>query len=331
VAFYETDIRTIVEKALSFIDSDSKMALCVRIVLEEHAKKTPYREVRNMLVEATKDLGWFQAPANVGFMLIGLLYGEGDFKKSLVYAINCGDDTDCTAATCGATLGIIYGAEAIPAELKEHVGDRIVTISINGSYNYKVPRTCTDLTDRVIKLIPSVLYANDVYMEYTEGETEYNKEEAFGLLAGSTQRFLGRKPHSFEVTSGYHWNAVIEYDKDPVIAPGETFEIRATFSHKYRQSLRANLEVSVPEGWSVRYNKSIYVGETNQLADRTTTTRILVTAGEVVDVTNEVTIKLISHLSPMPMYIPAVLLGKEFEDIYTVYGSGTVAPVHDSV
>lgn len=52
-----------------------------------------------MLVKDSEDLGWFQAPANVGFVTLGLLYGEGDFKRSLILAVDCGDDTDCTGAT----------------------------------------------------------------------------------------------------------------------------------------------------------------------------------------------------------------------------------------
>lgn len=85
IAFFETDIRKIVEKALSFIPKTSRIHQCINLVLSEYDKKTPYREVRDMLIEFTKDLGWFEAPANVGFVTIGLIYGEGDFKRSMLY------------------------------------------------------------------------------------------------------------------------------------------------------------------------------------------------------------------------------------------------------
>ena len=35
----------------------------------------------------------FDAPENVAFVVLGLLYGEGDFGKSLILANNCGEDT----------------------------------------------------------------------------------------------------------------------------------------------------------------------------------------------------------------------------------------------
>ena len=328
-AFFESDIRKLIEHALTFISEDSRLYKCIKLVLSEYDKKTPYRDVRNMVVEELSDMGWFTAPGNLSFMVIGLLYGEGDFKQSLIYAINCGDDTDCTAATCGSILGIICGASGIPEELKEYVGDRIVTCSINMSYNWKLVKTCTELTDRVMKMIPSMLYANDVYMEYTDGETEFDAEKAFEVAKGCVQKFLQRKKHSFEIQSGYHYNAVVEYDAEPVIAPMEEFKLTVSFSHKFRQVIRADVDVILPEGWSARYNKTVWIGETNQLSERNTISTFVLTAGENVDAKNEIIIKLTSHLSPLPMFIPITLLGKVFDEEYTVLGSGNVTPVHD--
>lgn len=59
-------------------------------------------------------MGWFQSPRNVAFTIIGWLYGESDFGKSICIAVNCGDDTDCTGATMGSLFGIISGTKAIP-------------------------------------------------------------------------------------------------------------------------------------------------------------------------------------------------------------------------
>ena len=88
------------------------------------------------------------------------------------------------------------------------------------------------------------------------------------------------------------------------------------------------MELMLPEGWSARYNKSVFVGETNQLSSSTTITPIVITAGEWVDTKNTVTIKVTSHLNPMPMYIPVTFLGMEFQEEYTHLGTGQVAPVH---
>ena len=130
-AYFESDRRRLLETALAKIPEDSMIARTVRLVMECYDSGVDYKETRERVVTFNKELGWFQAPGNLGFVTIGLLYGEGDFKKSMITAINCGDDTDCTAATVGATLGILGGEAAIPTDWKEYIGDKIITISVN--------------------------------------------------------------------------------------------------------------------------------------------------------------------------------------------------------
>jgi ADP-ribosylglycohydrolase len=55
-------------------------------------------------------------------VLVGLLYGEGDFRKSVSVATMCGFDTDCNAGTVGCLLGLRNGLDAIPAEWKDPLG-----------------------------------------------------------------------------------------------------------------------------------------------------------------------------------------------------------------
>ena len=104
-------------------------------------------------MEDSSDIGWFQAPGNLGFAVLGLLYGEGDFGRSVALAVNCGDDTDCTAGTVGAILGIINGRSGIPEKWCAPIGDGIRTCSIENvgrTCLLNVPATLTELTDRVV-------------------------------------------------------------------------------------------------------------------------------------------------------------------------------------
>ncbi len=47
-------------------------------------------------------------------MAIGLLYGDGDFTKSVDIAARCGQDADCNPATVGGVLGVMNGYSKIP-------------------------------------------------------------------------------------------------------------------------------------------------------------------------------------------------------------------------
>ena len=152
-AFIIKDIRKCIDIGLTKIPESCRMADSVRTVLKCYGEGKSAVEARNIILERNMDIGngWFEAPSNVSYVLIGLLWGAGDFKKSMLTAINCGDDTDCTAATVGATLGILGGSEAVPKDWKQHIGDEIVTVSINrGDVGRSIPYTCTALAGALL-------------------------------------------------------------------------------------------------------------------------------------------------------------------------------------
>jgi hypothetical protein len=102
----------------------------------------------------TEPTGWFMAPRNVAFTVLGWLYGEGDFGKAICTAVNCGDDTDCTGATLGSLLGILGGTKGIPERWRQPVGEGIRNVAIGG---FQPPRTLTELTDRTVAMAARVL------------------------------------------------------------------------------------------------------------------------------------------------------------------------------
>lgn len=270
-AFFCNDLRALIAAALAEIPEDCRVARAVRTVVEGYDNGVDYREIRNLLVEQSKDIGWFQAPANIGYAVIGLLYGEGDFKKSLIYATNCGDDTDCTAATVGATLGIMYGTAGIPKDWQAYIGDRIITKSVNGGYSYWYPETCTELTERVMNQIPSVFMANNVLMEYTDGETVVGEDrQAYGA---SGKALLDRSPYSFDIAGTPMVQGRVTYDGAPLAEIGETLGITLDL-HWTEPDRRGknwgvygpywmNLEVRAPEGWEAKYQRRAFSHHTH--------------------------------------------------------------------
>ena len=171
------------------------MAKSIVKLLECYDSGMDYKEAREVIRLLNSDIGtgWFEAPSNVSYAVLGLLWGEGDFKKSMIYAINCGDDTDCTGATVGSVMGIIGGTKCIPEDWKRHIGDGIVTISIkkgaimdlsekkNSTLVYAVPETCTELTDRVTRIAPAIPIIFNTPLRFTDGETEISDKEIEGF------------------------------------------------------------------------------------------------------------------------------------------------------
>ncbi|MDE6704259.1 MAG: ADP-ribosylglycohydrolase family protein [Muribaculaceae bacterium] len=59
------------------------------------------------------------AALNSAYVVIGLLYGGGDFGKTLEIATRCGQDSDCNPASAGGILGTMLGYGNIPQEWVE--------------------------------------------------------------------------------------------------------------------------------------------------------------------------------------------------------------------
>jgi len=58
------------------------------------------------------------AKFNAAYILIGLLYGNGDFEQSMRISMRCGQDSDCNPSTVGSIMGNFLGYSAIPDKWK---------------------------------------------------------------------------------------------------------------------------------------------------------------------------------------------------------------------
>lgn len=312
-AYAESDINILLETALAKIPEECMTSKTVRLVIEAHKNGENYRDVREKIVEFNRELGWFQAPANLGFVTIGLLYGEGDFKKSMLYAVNCGDDTDCTAATVGATLGIIGGTAGIPEDWKSFIGDKIVTLCIGGSYSWRAPKTCKELTERVSALTERVLNENGVNFAFTDGATELDCDELKIHNVLTSADFTDFSPYSYDINTSRTVKAKIEYDKSPRVKPGDTRKIKITFkAENTGEPRKLHMRLILPEGWqSSAYDRNIaleYPQPGHNILGKIST-EFTVTAGDTVNEINRAYAEITCSSLPSPIMLPLTFIG----------------------
>ena len=248
-AFIESDLRKLINSALIRIPEDCRVARSVKLVLDCYDKGEDWVTARNKVVDDSKDLGWFQAPANIGFTVLGLLYGEGDFAKSICTAVNCGDDTDCTGATCGAILGIIKGRSGLPKEWIEPIGESIKTVAVTSFCN-RIPGTLDELTDRVIACKKVADAENPTLMRLTDGPTVID-QALIDKLADNfdTVKFVLSRPSNqmqYDLPFG---SLFIQYEPSPVVLPNSDIKLKISFGNWRNSCSPLNLHWMLPEGW----------------------------------------------------------------------------------
>ena len=329
-AFVISDLRKCIEIGLSAIPERSRMAKSIRLVLKLYDEKKTWVEARNTILEANSDIGdgWFEAPSNVSYAVIGLLWGEGDFKKSMITAINCGDDTDCTGATVGATLGILNGTSTIPEDWRAHIGDSIITVSVNKGNNGKfVPKTCKELTDRVVALAPVVFYHNNTKLIFVNPFAVKNQatiafgeedipEDVYDILLKYTKDQIGRLTDSLVPNSLYFENFMIEaqlvLDKAPEAIPGENIGIHLTLNNKVTfedEPRNVNLRWILPEGFTVSGKKTAMLRGFNPHSHGEAEVDFVLTVPEKVESTNRIILEISNVGGFTPLYASFVLLG----------------------
>jgi len=326
-AFVINNLRECIEIGLSVIPEKSRMADSVRFIMECYDKKIPAMEARDLIQARNADIGngWFEAPSNVAYAILGLLYGEGDFKKTMITAINCGDDTDCTAATVGATLGILGGKEIIPADWQKHIGDDIVTLSINrGSVGRGIPQTCTELAERVIAQASAMLTANRACVQITAGESEITEEGIALVKAANTattsdyvllkNKICELSPYTIEKeTTFISVKAIL--DRAPDIKPGESIGIKVKVYNKFQtyDNKNYNLEFRwwLPEGFTVSGPKSAILHHATRHNEYIASDEycFIITAGEAVSADNKAVLEISSKGRITDTYVPILLLG----------------------
>ena len=324
-AFVIKDVKTLLEIGLSKIPTDCRMAKAVRLVMEEYEKGTDWKTVRQMLVEQSADIGWFQAPANVGFVVLGLLYGEGDFKKSMILAINCGDDTDCTGATIGSLMGIMNGIAGLPSDWRSHIGDQIATIcNLNGHGAW--PATCTELTERVMDMLPRTMHTyknfDSIYGNVLTGHFKPYHEIKLGdaddFSGMEMEKFTGdsfvknmfnRSCYSFR-ERGVYADVWVELDSLPEITPMGTISGRISVE-KFRMPSVQHYHVRwlLPEGWSVSGKSNLYIVSKEMTDPKAAEATFTITAGEKVAATNRLVLEVSVERRPTCIDVPVMLLG----------------------
>ena len=272
-AFLENDPAKLIDIGLSYIPEECGIAKAIRCALDMYNQGKTWLEARDEVLRQFRGsvffcdmsriskedigkgftdgkLGW-DAPSNIGILIIGLLYGEGDFDKSLCITVNCGEDTDCTAATLGSLFGIMHGVESIPEKWVQPIGRNIKTACLNigdlGYFGSMIPTTIDELTDRTEKIMYKIAAHHSLPVELlrasiptVSSDALYADKKAVAYMNTPANRF-----------SYPFYDIALEYVTGVVLAPDKTAKLRLTITNKYRIQAGLNIRWYSPDGWKI--------------------------------------------------------------------------------
>jgi ADP-ribosylglycohydrolase len=125
LAYVSDDLDYIITEALSVIPEQSLFHQTIADVIKWHKQypddwKNTWFEIEK---KHTSDKGCpegvynsfnIDARVNAAYVIVGLLYGQGDFFKTMDISTRCGQDSDCNPATAAGILGVMSGYDKIP-------------------------------------------------------------------------------------------------------------------------------------------------------------------------------------------------------------------------
>jgi hypothetical protein len=146
-AFFEDDIHKIIQAGLACVPKGSQFHECITDVIkwhrqnpdnwqktwerinEKYQKNPDYR--KGSCLKGSYNI---DAKINAAYIVMGLLYGEGDIDKTIIISTRCGQDSDCNPSNAAGVLFTTMGYSNIPERFTSAL-DRTVKFS-HTPYNF---------------------------------------------------------------------------------------------------------------------------------------------------------------------------------------------------
>lgn len=220
LAFVSEDIPFIVSEALKTIPARSKFRLCIEDVIRLHKQypddwKKSWLEIENKHAfeigcpEGVFNAFNIDATINSAYVILGLLYGEGDFYKTMDIATRAGQDSDCNPASAVGILGVMYGYSRIPhywkpaMEKVENLDFPYTEISLNRIYDINLK----NIKELVLRNGGKV---NDTSVTVKLQEPkEVRWEESFTGHFPTERRVINKEFHKDPIKISFNGNGIV--------------------------------------------------------------------------------------------------------------------------
>jgi ADP-ribosylglycohydrolase len=190
LAFFESDPERLVAQAMAALPPESRYAQVIKAAYDGFKAKPEFRDwrtVRNTVVRQyfragwSPNTGWVLADVNGAMVTLALLYGGGDFERTVQVAVQAGLDNDCNAATAAGVVGTMLGYSRLPEKWVAPVGEVYWNRSLMGFPQYM---RISDIAGRIAAVGEQVVVARGGRVEQDQRELLVIKAQPVPQVAG---------------------------------------------------------------------------------------------------------------------------------------------------
>jgi len=175
-AFFEKDVEKLVQMAIKAVPNKGPFAEGMRDVVKWHKQNSDWRDTRKMIHDKYYRYrkGSYEAPVSVVSSLnnglcgiMAILYGGGDFEKTVGIAVSAGYDCDNQAATCAGLIGVLQGTECLPEELVEEFNNQYVCFTRD---DVQIVTPLNEIEERIAAIAKRAILENGGRIELYQGD-----------------------------------------------------------------------------------------------------------------------------------------------------------------
>ncbi len=249
-AFVVQDPQLLLDIGLSYVPEGSRTRHAIVAARRAHADGADWKQARAAVLAATPSPVAQYSPINLGFQVIGWLYGT-DFGDALCKTVNCGYDTDSSGGSIGSWWGIRDGLARLPQRWIEPFGLGLSTNESWGGVRHlsdgtrPIPTDVIELTDQVMETAPEILRHHGIAIEGTS--VSVREEDLFADQR--VQALWARSPWQVR-HPGRGVEVTVDYRGAAAARPGEIKELGVTLGNQHPDPIEVSLAAAVPAGWA---------------------------------------------------------------------------------
>lgn len=247
LAFIEHDRDVLIDAGLAAIP-DCRVAKAVRAARDAWARTKDRAEAFKELNRDHGHENFTDVAINLGIIVLGWCAGEGDFGKSILAAVNCGYDADCTCATLGAILGLI-APESIDEKWKKPIGE---AISVGGYIaGIRPPATLAELTDMTAALAEDALscYGSSVSLTGIPRNDDHTIRRYPYAAARALRDMI--IPERTSIIRDYPLHVMLTYPEGIRIAPNSGGRFSLLLRNMMDKKHTLSVMLVPPSGWKL--------------------------------------------------------------------------------